>query len=45
LLIAVFEEAIDRSLQVDDGSKDAALEPALCAGRKEALDRVGPNSR
>jgi hypothetical protein len=42
LLIVVFEEAVDRGLQVDDGPKDAALEPALCQGREEALDRVEP---
>ena len=44
LLIVLFEEAVDRGLQVDDGAKDAALEPALCEGREEALDRVEPGS-
>jgi hypothetical protein len=30
LLIVLFEDAVDRGLQVRDGAKDAALEPALC---------------
>src|SRR5271170_8269448 len=45
LLIVLFEEAVDRGLQVGDGAKDAALEPALCEGREEALDGVEPGSR
>ena len=44
LLIVLIEEAVDRGLQVGDGAKDAALEPALCQGREEALDRVEPRS-
>src|SRR5271170_3291854 len=44
-LIVLFEEAVDRGLQVGDRSKDAALEPALREGREEALDRVEPGSR
>ena len=35
LLIVVLKEAVDRGLQVDDGSKDAALEPALCRVAKK----------
>ena len=31
----VIEEAIDRGLQVDDGSEDAALKPALCQVAKK----------
>ena len=30
MLIVLVEEAVDRGLQVHDGAKDAALEPALC---------------
>ena len=45
LLIVLFEEAVDRGLQVGDGAKEAALEPALCEGREEALDGVEPGSR
>jgi hypothetical protein len=41
----LFEEAVDCGLQVDDGPKDAALEPALCEGCEEALDRVEPRGR
>jgi hypothetical protein len=41
----LFEEAVDRGLQVGDRPKDAALEPALCGGREEALHRVEPGSR
>src|SRR5271170_660963 len=37
--------AVDCGLQVGDRPKDAALEPALCEGREEALDRVEPGSR
>ena len=44
LLIVLFEEAVDRGLQVCDGSEDAALEPALCESGEEALDRVEPGS-
>ena len=39
-LIVLFEEAVDRDLQADHGSKDAAL----CEGREEALDRVEPEA-
>jgi hypothetical protein len=42
LLIVLFEEAVDRGLQVGDGPEDAALEPALCEGREEALDCIKP---
>jgi hypothetical protein len=35
LPIVLFEEAVDRGLQIGDGAKDAALEAALC----EALSR------
>ena len=45
LLIVLFEEAIDRGLQVGERPKDAALEPALCEGREEALDCVEPGCR
>ena len=44
LLIVLFEEAVDRGLQVGDGAEDAALEPALCERGEEALDRVEPGS-
>ena len=44
LLIVLFEEAVDRGLQLGDGSEDAALEPALCESGEEALDRVEPGS-
>src|SRR5271167_4312865 len=42
LLIVLFEEAVDRGLEVCDGSEDAALEPALCERGEEALDRIEP---
>ena len=45
LLIVLFEEAVDRGLQVGERAKDAALEPALCESGEEALDRVEPGSR
>src|ERR1700728_3527007 len=45
LVIVLFEEAVDRGLQVDDRAKDAALEPALCEGGEEAFDRVEPGGR
>src|ERR1700675_340192 len=45
LLIMLFEEAVDGGLEVDDGSKDAALEPALGEGREEAFDGVEPGGR
>jgi hypothetical protein len=45
LLIVLFEEAVDRGLQVGDGAKDAPLEPALCKGREEAFDRVERGGR
>ena len=44
VLIALFEEAVDRGLQVGDGAKDAAFEPALCERGEEALDRAEPGS-
>src|SRR5271154_2058241 len=44
LLIVLFEEAVDRGLQIRDGPEDAALEPALCERGEEALDRVEPGS-
>src|SRR6202035_2901330 len=42
LLIVLFEEAVDRGLQVGDGPKDAALQSPLCQGCEEALDGVEP---
>jgi hypothetical protein len=36
----LFEEAVDRGLKIGDGSKDAALQSALCEGCEEALDAV-----
>jgi hypothetical protein len=36
----LFEEAVNRGVQVGDGAKDAALEPSLCEGCEEALDGV-----
>ena len=45
MLIVLFEEAVDRGLQVGDGPEDAALEPALCEGREEALDCIKPGRR
>jgi hypothetical protein len=39
------DEAIDRGLQVDDGMKDAALEPASREFGEEALDGVKPRAR
>ena len=44
LLIVLFEEAVDRGLQIGDGPEDASLEPALCESGEEALDRVEPGS-
>ena len=42
LLIVLVEEAVDGGLKVGDGSKDAALQSALCEGCEEALDGVEP---
>ena len=45
LLIVLFEESVDRGLEVGDGPEDAALEPALGEGREEAFDGVEPTAR
>ena len=45
LLIVLVEEPVDRRLQVGDGAKDTALEPAFGEERKEPLDGVEPGSR
>jgi hypothetical protein len=42
LPIVLFEEAVDCGLKVGDGSKDAALQAALCEGCEEVLDGVEP---
>ena len=41
----IFEEAIDRGLEVGNGSEDAAFEAALCEGGEEALDGIKPGGR
>ena len=43
--VVIFEEAVDGGLKVDEGSEDAALEPALGQDRKEAFDGIEPGSR
>jgi hypothetical protein len=43
--IVIVEEAIDRGLQVGDGSEDATLEATLAQGREEALDGIEPRGR
>jgi hypothetical protein len=45
LLIALFDEAVDRGLQVGDRLENAALTPALCKVREEALDCVKPDAQ
>ena len=42
LLIVLFEEAVDRGLQVDDGAKHAAFQPPLGEDGEEAFDGVEP---
>ena len=43
--VMVFEEAVDRGLEVDKGSEDAALQSALGQDREEAFDGVEPGGR
>jgi hypothetical protein len=38
--VVVFEEPIDRRLEVDDGPEDAAFETALGQDGEEALERI-----
>ena len=45
MLIVVDDEAVDRGLQVDDGSKTPRLSLRFVQGREEALDRVEPGRR
>ena len=45
LLIVLFEESVDRGLEVGDGPEDAALEPALGEGCEETLDGIEPGGR
>ena len=41
-MIVLFEEAVDRGLQVDDGAKHAAFQPPLGEDGEEAFDGVEP---
>jgi hypothetical protein len=43
--VVVFEEPIDRRLEVDDGPEDAAFETALGQDGEEAFDGVEPGGR
>jgi len=43
--VVIFEETIDRGLEVDHGSEDAAFEAALGEGGEEALDSIEPGCR
>src|SRR5271165_1038056 len=43
--VVIVEEAVDRGLEVGDGSEDAALETALGQDGEEALDGVEPGGR
>ncbi len=43
--VVIVEEAVDRGLEVGDGSEDAALETALGQDGEEALDSVEPGGR
>jgi len=42
LLVMFFDEPVDGRLQVDDGVKDAVLQPSACQFCEEALDGVQP---
>ena len=41
-LVVLFDEAVDRGLQVDNGAKDAIFEPASGELGEEAFDGVQP---
>src|SRR5512140_2060330 len=43
-MIGLFDEAVDRSLELDDRAEDAALETALGELGEEALDGVEPGA-
>ena len=40
--IVILDVSVDCGLELDDASKDAALEASLCEGGEEALDGVEP---
>ena len=42
VVVGLIDVAVDGGLEVDDGSKDAALQSALGEGGEEGLDRVQP---
>src|SRR5262245_46639553 len=45
VMVVVGDVAVDRSLEVDDRAKAAALEPAAGERREEGLDGVQPGAR
>jgi hypothetical protein len=45
LLIVLFEEAVDRGLEIGDRSEHAAFQSPLCQGREKTLDGVEPRCR
>ena len=44
VVVGLIDVAVDGGLEVDDGSKDAALQSALGEGGEEGLDRVQPGA-
>ena len=44
IMIGLFDEAVDRSLELDDRAEDAALETALGELGEEALDGIEPGA-
>ena len=45
LLIILFEEAVDRGLEIGDRSEHAAFQSPLCQGREKTFDSVEPRCR
>ena len=44
IMVGLFDEAVDRGLELDDRAEDAALETALGELGEEALDGVEPGA-
>ena len=44
MLIVLFEEAVDRGLEIGDRSEHAAFQSPLCQGREETFDSVEPDA-
>jgi hypothetical protein len=45
IAVGLFDEAVDRALELDDGAEDAAFEPPAGEFREEALDGIEPRRR